>query len=855
LALVFAVALWLAVVPTGARAAGAPRVLATAHVPLVAAAGDRVSLTAKVAGTGKRVLLGLVLGSPQGSATGGVALGKGVTFSRRGTRRVVVGGRVPATVALGQLHTLLVCVDPVGAIRGKGSCRVAAKIATSGTSTEERLAGARQAGRISSANAVLFGVLALRGDKRVPRELKGGLDGPSGEEAAIMAAANSLGGLPPAVRRQVFAFLVPPRGQGSAWAPAPKKTSHAKHRQASAAAAATLDCQGYAKLDRGYFSGNLYPWRGVPTSDGKAIVWYQANADLKQVEAQDQATARRYATELPKIWTKLTKEFGAPLSDGSEGCFHGPDGRYDVYVDNTVVSIESGFAKGILALTIPYPANGTGTSCSHRPSWITIRNDQSNFALAHEFMHALQFSHRTADCKGPVAWWTEGGANWAGDFVYPDDNTERQFPQLVADPLGSELVKLDYAAWPFWMMLQRTKDTGVLRSIFTQLQTQRLIPAVNAAIPGGFAQQLPRFFLHAFNQSPIGDAGFAIPESFLAWDKWNQTPGLPASTTLGLGTAPANTLALSLQRTDGFPALSVGAYHRVEIPDPAVRAITFTNDLAGKPGAHVDALLHMADGSWKLADWTANQTVTLCRDKAGEDVRGLVIVSTNTGMAPLAAFTHQLRVSSTCPFPKRFDGTWTRTITMPTSRAGWTETISGTAAYVRDPNYPQSVEGQVPIPYAIVSGSVSWTVSGSDTDSGGCTRTYSGSGTDPTSPDRANGKTTLSLENVSGKSYAPNPEPQPFYYSIHASDDTPDPFTIHYSGSCSANPDDNSNANYIDDLEIGYAGNAADAPPDQVQKSATSTQLARSHFVHDDHYSDGSVAAHYDDSWNFTGSG
>ncbi|MDX6640057.1 MAG: hypothetical protein QOF12_1068, partial [Solirubrobacteraceae bacterium] len=265
--------------------------------------------------------------------------------------------------------------------------------------------------------------------------------------------------------------------------------------------------------------------------------------------------------------------------------------------------------------------------------------------------------------------------------------------------------------------------------------------------------------------------------------------------------------------------------------------------------------LHMADGSWKLADWTANQTVTLCRDKAGEDVRGLVIVSTNTGMTPLAAFTHQLQVSSTCPFPKRFDGTWTRTITMPTSRAGWTETISGTAAYVRDPNYPQSVEGQVPIPYAIVSGSVSWTVSGSDTDSGGCTRTYSGSGTDPTSPDRANGKTTLSLENVSGKSYAPNPEPQPFYYSIHASDDTPDPFTIHYSGSCSANPDDNSNANYIDDLEIGYAGNAADAPPDQVQKSATSTQLARSHFVHDDHYSDGSVAAHYDDSWNFTGSG
>ena len=164
--------------PAVANGASAPRVVGASHVPLVAAAGDRIAVTAKVAGTGKRVVLGLVLGSPQGSATGGLALGKGGTFSRRGARRVVVRGRVPATVGLGELHTLLVCVNPAGAIGGKGSCRAAAKIATSGTSTEERLAGARQAGRLSKAKAVLFGVLALRGDKRVPAELKGGLGGP-----------------------------------------------------------------------------------------------------------------------------------------------------------------------------------------------------------------------------------------------------------------------------------------------------------------------------------------------------------------------------------------------------------------------------------------------------------------------------------------------------------------------------------------------------------------------------------------------------------------------------------------------------------------------------------------------------
>jgi hypothetical protein len=838
--------LWLAVLPAAANGASAPRVVAASHVPLVAAAGDRIAVTAKVAGTGKRVVLGLVLGSPQGSATGGLALGKGVTFSRRGARRVVVRGRVPATVALGELHTLLVCVDPAGAIRGKGSCRAAAKIATSGTSTEERLAGARQAGRLSKAKAVLFGLLALRGDKRVPAELKGGLGGPSGEEAAIMAAANSLPGLPAGVRKQVLAFLVPPRGQGSAWAPAPKKTSHSKRRQASAASAATLDCRGYAKLDRGYFEGNLYPWRGVPTSDGKAIVWYQVNADLKDVEAQDHATALRYAAELPKIWTKLTTEFGAPLSDGNQACFHGPDGRYDVYVDSAVVSIESRFAKGVLALTIPYPANGTGTSCSLRPSWITIRNDLSNWALAHEFMHALQFSHRTADCTGAIAWWTEGSASWAGDFVYPDDNHERQFPRLVAHPLGSELVKLDYDAWPFWMMLQRTQGTGVLRSIFTQLQTQRTIPAVNAAIPGGFADQLPRFFLHAFNQSPIGDAGFAIPQSFLDWDKWSQTPSLPASTSLGLGMLPADTLTLPSQRADGFPALSVGAYHRVNIPDPAVRAITFTNDLSGKPGAHVDALLHMADGSWKLADWTANRTVTLCRDRAGEDVRGLVIVSTNTGTSPLGAFTHTLKVGSTCPFPQRFDGTWTRVYTDP-SRGSWTETIHGTATYVRDPSFPPEADTESQVPYDVQTSTVNWTVSGSQDPGTGCLNNFSGSGTDTPTTNHTGTNTDLGLENVSHREGAPDPEPKPYYYSIRAGiDPSTDPeydvTDCHGNGS--------KESVVLPYLEIGHPGPfMPNTPPDEIVKSDDDRLLEGHRSV-----TDPSSGDLIDDTWSFKGS-
>ena len=185
------------------------------------------------------------------------------------------------------------------------------------------------------------------------------------------------------------------------------------------------------------------------------------------------------------------------------------------------------------------------------------------------------------------------------------------------------------------MMLQRTHGTGVLRSVFDQeLRTQRSVPAVNAAIPGGYATQIPRFYLNVFNQSPVGDADFAVPESFVKWDKWSQTPAAGRSPDdLTRCAARADTLTLPIQRKDGFPMLSVGAFHRVDIPDPNVKEITFTNDLAGKPGAHVDAMLHMADGTWKLADWSgAKTTGILCRDQAGEDVKDLVIVSTNTGL-------------------------------------------------------------------------------------------------------------------------------------------------------------------------------------------------------------------------------
>lgn len=653
-----AVCLTVAAPAANATRDAAPHITSTTRAPLVAAQGDRISVIARIAGTGTRVLVGLVLGDPAGSAKGGISLGKGVKVSHRGTQRVVVRGRVPKTVTPRELHTLLVCINPGAAVAGHGACRKAARIATSGRSAEERIAGARQAGRLSAADAILAGLRSLHQNKPLPVELRGAA-GPGGDQAAITAAAMSFASLPHSVKKQVFPFFVPPTAVGSAWAPAGPRKSKPK-RGSSLATATTADAPDCNTGDYRFAhnldpGGNGWKWQGVPTSDGKAIVWYVA----RDYESDDRASAHHYARLLPKIWTKLTTEFGQPISDANEPCYHGGDGRLDLYVNDDTVYLGAGAGRpglSALAVTLPYPK--AGTFCTKRPAFILLRPGLSSYVVAHEFMHVLQFAHDYASCDEPT--WNEGQATWAGDFVFPEETyPQRKFPELVTDPVGREMVAHEsvgywdsggqtYGSWPFWMMLARTQRIDVLRKIFANLATMRTVPAVDAAIPGGFAKQLPKFFVHVWNQSPVGEPGFEITEAFKVWDNWSATPPAPTPSVADLGGLPERTLILQSEETS-VPRLSLAGYQRVTIPDANVKELKFTNDLAGRPGAHVNAMLHLADGSWKLADWTTRKDVTLCRDKADENVTELVIVNTNASLtAPLAAFAHKLRLRPSC---------------------------------------------------------------------------------------------------------------------------------------------------------------------------------------------------------------
>lgn len=647
-------------VAASSASAALPRVIRTARVPLVAAAGDKVTVKATIAGTGVRIPVGLVFGNPAGSAKRGLRLGTGIKVSHRGIKTFVVPGKVPASVAKGKLGTLLVCVNPAAAVKGKaGLCRKAAAIATSGTSTEERIDGAELAGRITKALGVLYGLYGLRGDPRLPKELHGDVDGPGGDLAAVTAAADAFGTLPTAIQEKVFPYFVVPQAGGSAWRTAGRNygTLPRSALRRAAAAAAEPDCTGYAGLETGTGPReDPFPWQGIETSDGNAIVWYATteNPRWEAAEATDRAAAIKYAAALPEIWTKLTAEFGEPKSDAGEGCYHGPDGRFDIYVGASIVLLASRFDAHALAVTMPYPAVGNypvpGKWCTDRPAWIGMQPGLPNWALAHEFMHALQFSHRYLSCDPPISWWDEGGATWAGNFVYPDDNYEQShYGDFVTAPLADDLSGSGYEAWPFWLGIEKTLGLDALRAVFTNMKTKRPVQAVDASIDGGFEKQLPKFFLWVYNHSPVGDAGFDIPEAFKDWDKWSATPSIPAAVPINIGGLPVRTLNLKMQRAS-FPKLSVGGYHSVDFPDDKGKEIQFTNDLVGKPGAHVDALLHLADGTWKLQDWSKKKTVTLCRDKDEENVQNLVIVTTNASLdKSLPAFNHKIRVRPSCP--------------------------------------------------------------------------------------------------------------------------------------------------------------------------------------------------------------
>ena len=610
--------------------------------------------------------VGLVLA---GSAKpkGGIALaGKPVAAAiGKGGAAVIVTGTLPAKAKPGKKR-LVACIDAKHAVaRGPtpGACGAAPgklRIARPGRTGSVDVAVRR--GRLDSATAALYRLYALTGDTRLPAKYASAIGDADGH-AAITEAAARYPLLPGSIQQAVFPFFVPPAATNSALG-----TNGRAQASAAGVQQGPVNCQGFDTLatpldQEGQFKGT---WRAVPSGDGNALVHYvtwepivpnrfgspidQLTQTANQMSAEARSAAARYALAMPKIWSKLTREFGAPQSDVNEPCYNGGDGRLDIYVDPSYILRAN--EPGATAFTWPYPQ--VGTFCTDRPAFIVIDRREEPWTLAHEFMHALQFAHRYKSCGdafGPIAFWDEGGANWAADFVYPSvqrEQTREPHNSMLKRPLGWSPVFADYQYWPFWMMLQRNNGTAVLRAVFAALSNASPLDAVNQAIPGGWNQQLPKLLISLWNQTPIGARGFPIHKSYKAWDNYHGTPPVPEEIKLRLG--GRQSVVKKFPGTGDSPSpLELGTIQRISIPDSKLREVRFTNGGAGH-GVHVDAALHLRGGGWKLADWTGGGT--LCRDKKEEDASELIVFTTGVSTTQGFRATHRIQGRSQCALPK-----------------------------------------------------------------------------------------------------------------------------------------------------------------------------------------------------------
>jgi hypothetical protein len=834
----------------------------------VAATGGNAALTVTVTNRGHRRAgksqLGLRL---KGKSLAGKHLAVRALRPGRSKTLKVTTAALPADLLPEAKITFDVCADAARKVREakeSNNCTASGSVLLTEANIGALLQAAQDAHAISASTSAVYLARAAAGDPGLPAPFRLRATADSlGDHAAVVQTLATYPKLSAKEQRRIAPYLAP--------APIRRYIQEqlAKHGHKSAHASAGSPCSfvsavTHRTIDFEFAVKNDY--EGISAAGDKAVVWFEKD------RPQDRSAAELYAAALTAAWSKLTPELKEPLGDAARTCENAGDGRFDVYVDASIANraqVEPVWIWDAKEKVLRWPG------CTGVPAYMQIRPGLPRWAVAHELMHAIQFAYKYKSCEGyQNGWWDEGSATWAGDNVFPEDNRAGEWEWLGAFEQPTRPIwrlDADYETWVFWYFLVKTQGVGVMNKIFGALASQSSRAAVNAAIPGGFAEQFPIYERWLANGPPVGEPGFPLAKSYLGWDQLSTRVAVASDTALKLGSAPGNVFKLPViagQEGDfcvplavatpyrfhqdhcvnGFLGPESGVQQHVTLPDANVRGIVFTNGLTGKTGEHVEAWMRLADGTWKTADWSGAET-KLCRDNAAEDVQELTLVTTNVGTAgdgfSAKGVNHLLAVANSCPFPERFHGTFTRVYTDP-NRGTWKETVNGDITYRRDPLFPPETDAITSVPYELESGTISWTVTGST--GGVCASTFSGSGTEPATNDTSTGTPTrLTLEKVTGHAGAPDPEPKPYYYSIRDGQD-PQKAPLYDVTDCNGTSQEDLVLPYFD---IGDPDPVnPDEPQEHVQKSDKAALLAGHQAGTDDRIPGFEI----DDTWSFTGS-
>jgi Family of unknown function (DUF6055) len=554
--------------------------------------------------------------------------------------RVTARPQVPTGQALGAYH-LIACVDDPGRVRERNernNCRAAkgrVNITATPVGTRELVGAAVAAHRLTPQQGLVYRVFDAFGDRRLPAAYAG--DDAATEDTVMRDVIDAWPTLSSVQRRELQPFFTPPPATGK---------GVARTRGASSIKPEPLvqpEC-GTARVPTG-------DWRTAAKPGGHVRIWWP-RSDEREVGAQ----ARHLVSEVENVrWPKLRAVMGRePLSDAHEPCYHGIDGKLDIYLGR----LDRG-----RAVTIPYPPD-----CKATPAYIVFDSPAAPhpWELAHELMHAFQFSFRYRDACSSYSNWDEGTANWAGQHVYPNDDGEHAFSWLLEEPEES-LAEAWYGGWVFAYAMEQLHGAGTIGAIYRQTESRGVLQAIDAGVPGGLRQAWPEFSRLAWNQDPVSP-------TFRNWDRLTDVP-LRNRVPIGIeqidpGFSGQNEVAVPL----GLSALT-RSYRHFKF---GLGVTQVTVSKPRDPDLHVEALLKLRNGTTRTEDWSGRGPIVFCPQSPGERLDEAVLVVSNTSLTRQLPADRPMKVVGTNLGCSRYVGTVSGTERVHTASIDTTESWSAT---------------------------------------------------------------------------------------------------------------------------------------------------------------------------------
>jgi len=497
-------------------------------------------------------------------------------------------------------------------------------------SSESLISEALAAGDIDAETALRYRVFAAFGDPRLPSAYQGDDSGVF-ETDVLDVLSEQFETLSAETQLILGPFLLRPSTIGSWLEP--------DGAQAQSSPGRTFD----SVYDRSTCRGESSGWTtlGQP-ANAKVRVWYRFAIPGQR----DKAMIISNAIE-SKVWPELigTQQFKEPLGDATvRGCFGGDD-RLDVYLAPNL---------GVKAFTV---TDALGLEILLRQSQVYIlvndrlSDDQLPGTIAHEFMHAIQWSYKMAARQKSYGWLRDAMANWAIDQVF-GKAPENQLEQLYADCYTRSTdvslddrrkgkcsrwwnVERDYGAYLFFQFLAKTLGPqAVKQALVATTSESTSLEAVNVAISGGFAKQWPAFAKTLWNRDPID----AKPQSFKTWDDLTDMPWLAEEfrnpISADLNGSPED-------RTDLPEKIANVAikYFQFTFSDPNTRSLMFKNTFYPnrKQGqkVNVQALWQTESNQWVEEDWSDYEYIGFCRDGVQQRLKQLVIIVSSAEIDPV----------------------------------------------------------------------------------------------------------------------------------------------------------------------------------------------------------------------------